>query len=733
MLTSTKLASIRSALRALVALSLGIAIPACSDNSVPPGPDLGTLDGQTTGDSSMRDTGPRPDVGPQRDTGIVVDTGPQIDTGMATDTGVMTPDTGVMTTDTGVRCGNGVVDTGETCDTAIATGAGACATAASCNDGMVCTSDVLQGSACTTMCVHMALTAGPADGCCPTGATPATDPDCVAGCGNGFVDSGETCDTAIAAGTTGACPTMCNDGIACTTDALVGSMCTARCTHTAITTPSGTTADGCCPAGAVHATDTDCPITCGNGVVDSGETCDTAIASGAGTCPTIASCNDGMACTTDSLVSAGTCNAACAHMAITTAVNGDGCCPPGANHNTDTDCAPMCGNGVVEGPGESCDPPAPGTCSATCQTIVAACGDGILQAGEDCDDGNTRNLDGCNSACRYEAFGRLTTLQISTAVAPAMCAHPRNQLGAHALTGTAVGQLNPTLNTDVSNGTLNVLLQALGLVDLNGVNDPAFNLGVMSGVRDPAAGAWPAAGNPMDWRFFIDHNGVDTMGLPTAQMPGAIVARALTAGPANITIPLALGGTVANLVLFNTHAIGTVSMAVSHPTYPASLRATITAWDTIAGNGAGQGLCGDISVGSLAQIPLPAALCTGGGTACGQNYTYCGMGMPVTATCNSLLDALVSGCTVFGFVTAINPTQPDVGAGGGPVVNLTVGAGRHVSNVAANANEAYSGFFTFTANRAHASGEVCTAAAQCQATQTLCSTTATSGANLICH
>jgi len=425
------------------------------------------------------------------------------------------------------------------------------------------------------------------------------------------------------------------------------------------------------------------------------------------------------------------------HTAITapSGPTADTCCPAGANHNTDTDCAAVCGNSIIEAPGEMCDPPAAGTCSATCQAIAAAgCGNGTLDTGEDCDDSNTRNLDGCSATCHYEAFARLTDLQIATGTAPAMCAHTRNQLGAHALSMTAVNMLNPTLRTDVQDGTLNVLMEALGLVDLNGVTNPTFQLGVMSGSADPAAGAWPAAGNPADWRFFIDHNGLDTMGRPSAQMPASTAMRNLTAGPATISIPLALGGAVANLVLFNTHAIGQIATMTSHPPFPATppLRAGLTTFQTITGNAAGQGLCGDISVGSLAQIPVPMQL-TMGGTACTQGYTACTGGM-VTPACNSLLDVLVSGCTVF-IISAINPTQPDVPAmGSTTVTNLTVSAtGHHVTNVAAQMNEAYSGFFTFTANRAHASGEECTAASQCQAGLTMCSATATSGTHTICH
>lgn len=49
---------------------------------------------------------------------------------------------------------------------------------------------------------------------------------------------------------------------------------------------------------------------------------------------------------------------------------------------------PVCGNGKVDAPFETCDPtPAdPGNCNpSTCQTVVAKCGDGLLTLGEKCD------------------------------------------------------------------------------------------------------------------------------------------------------------------------------------------------------------------------------------------------------------------------------------------------------------------------------------------------------------
>ena len=82
-----------------------------------------------------------------------------------------------------------------------------------------------------------------------------------------------------------------------------------------------------------------------------------------------------MACTDDVLVgSAGSCNARCTFPTITAPRDGDECCPnvPEANANNDDDCAPRCGNRVIE-------------------------------TGELCDDGNTTANDGCSATCQIEA------------------------------------------------------------------------------------------------------------------------------------------------------------------------------------------------------------------------------------------------------------------------------------------------------------------------------------------
>ena len=76
---------------------------------------------------------------------------------------------------------------------------------------------------------------------------------------------------------------------------------------------------------------------CGNGILEAGELCDTGITAGAGACPM--TCNDGQACTTDTLVSANSCQAACTNTAITQPINNDGGCPAGANATNDNNCS----------------------------------------------------------------------------------------------------------------------------------------------------------------------------------------------------------------------------------------------------------------------------------------------------------------------------------------------------------------------------------------------------------
>jgi len=87
-----------------------------------------------------------------------------------------------------------------------------------------------------------------------------------------------------------------------------------------------------------------------------------------------------------------------------------------------------CGNGVVE-PGEQCDDgnTTDGDgCSATCQTETtpaAVCGNGVVEAGEQCDDGNTTSGDGCSATCQTETPpGNVVVCQTLSPLPSGVCA-----------------------------------------------------------------------------------------------------------------------------------------------------------------------------------------------------------------------------------------------------------------------------------------------------------------------
>jgi cysteine-rich repeat protein len=64
-----------------------------------------------------------------------------------------------------------------------------------------------------------------------------------------------------------------------------------------------------------------------------------------------------------------------------------------------------CGDGVVD-PGEECDDGNANNhdgCRNTC--LLPFCGDGVVDPGEACDDGNKSNNDGCRNNCSLSSCG----------------------------------------------------------------------------------------------------------------------------------------------------------------------------------------------------------------------------------------------------------------------------------------------------------------------------------------
>ena len=582
-------------------------------------------------------------------------------------------------------------------------------------------------------------------------------------CGDGIVEGTEECDTGAMNGTGTGCSSSC------TWDCLATDP-TRNCTSKDACVANGTCgATHVCTAGAALAQGASCGTnlycvanncvapSCGDGVVEGNEECDdgnttngdgcdndckftclstdptrdcasTNVCVAMGTCGTTHVCtagaavSNGTACT-GGMCESGTCTVASCVNAAKCAACTTGFCNGGGA--TGTCNASTCGDGCVDpSKGEQCDPPNGTTCSATCQTIAvtAVCGNGVIEAGEQCDDGNLLDLDGCDSKCKYEVVERMTAVAIAGTAAPASmgCTPATNALGAKAITGTALGVLNPDLQTAITAGTTNVITQFLGLTDLAGVSDTTpFNVGILDGTLDPAKGTWPTTGNPQDWWFLADPSTV-AMGLPTGLMSATINAQTLTGGPSNVTLALLLGGSPASLVMRSARITAKVGAADAPTAPPAKVATGLTVFETLTANGTGQGLCGNITVASLAQIPVPSAL-TSGISNCSQGYIPCVAPKTLAAgTCNSLLDVLVSGCSII-LGSLINKTQPDVPAGT-TITTLVPGANHVIPTTVTGADDdAYSSYLTFTANRAHFTGETCSTTSstnQCQAGQT---------------
>jgi cysteine-rich repeat protein len=174
------------------------------------------------------------------------------------------------------------------------------------------------------------------------------------------------------------------------------------------------------------------PATCGNGMVDTGEQCDSTDPTS--TCPgnlkctkqcTCAGCGDGIVqpgeqCDDGNTDDCDTCRNNCT---FNTNVCGDGhvACGEqcdGGNTLACDGCSPtckkeFCGNGVVECSEQCDDGGSNGTpgdpCTAQCTLVTplaCACGNGIVepQCGEQCDDHNTVACDGCSPTCQIETL-----------------------------------------------------------------------------------------------------------------------------------------------------------------------------------------------------------------------------------------------------------------------------------------------------------------------------------------
>ena len=290
-------------------------------------------------------------------------------------------------------CGDGVVDSGEGCDEGSRNDdlvPDVCredCTPPRCGDNIV---DLVNGE----LCDDGNLLDG--DGCSPV---------CLLEfCGSGAIDPGEVCDDGN---------TTAGDG--CSPDCLSDESCgngrpdfdageTCDCGLDQANLPPGCDAINGAPEGGC---DVSCQsLFCGNGVIDAAEVCDdgnTTAGDGCSPdCLSDESCGNGR---TDFAVGESCdCGVDPANLPL-------GC--NGPNDHPDSHCGGgcvslYCGNGHLD-PGEVCDDGnnrSGDGCSADCASDES-CGNGYVDTvlGELCDDGNTSNVDACANDCSLPSCG----------------------------------------------------------------------------------------------------------------------------------------------------------------------------------------------------------------------------------------------------------------------------------------------------------------------------------------
>jgi cysteine-rich repeat protein len=332
------------------------------------------------------------------------------------------------------------------------------------------------------------------------------------------------------------------------------------------------------------------------------------------------------------------------------------------------------------------------------------CGNGIIETGEECDDGANFRLDGCASDCTYEHVQRMIEIELVDGTAPATCTPNTNAFG-RAFTSTGLTAINSLVSAGIADGSIDQLLQVLSLDDPAAVTDPALEVGVLAAQPDPRG-----SGTALDSWHVARPEALDADNLPVVQLPGSVASRSLTAGPTRIEVDF-FGGT---LTVRDSWITAIVDPLVSLPAPPPDqLAAGFQSFETLTATDGQHGLCGNTTVGTLALLPVPEELAVGGVGECSAScpdsgsYVWCGAGNPVGPDCNSLLDVLVSGCAVSPplCIGLVDPTQPDVGTGGQPP-ELLVPDPTSFKVTVVEPEDAYSMWMEFASQRVHMTNNI---------------------------
>lgn len=639
----------------------------------------------------------------------------------------------------GDACGSGMICVAEAC-VASTCGDGTVTSPEECDDQNLVDVDGCDNN-CRFSCVSTDSTRDctPADACagqgtcndsthqCAAGTPLADDTACGTGgyclggtctqptCNDGNLEPGETCDDGNPTNGDG-CDTDCT--YSCVDPAMDCGGSPPACqtyscsaAHVCQTGPDSTQ-DGmtCGPNGETCTGGACTGGVCGNGIEETGEQCDFGTGNGPNTgcendctlsCTVPSSCDDNDPCNgTETCAAVMVMGHDGQRCVAGTPLADNTTCGTGKICRSQACVASTCGDGYVDtANGESCEPPGVGTCDAACHVI--ACGDGILAGDEQCDDGNLTNLDGCSSTCEFEQCHRINDLEIEFKTSFTSADYCQ----ANAL-GGALGSNSQQLITDavdagVTDGSITVIFQMVGLDDLTGANDASLQLGVLGGT--PVSGTAYDGNADLDWWYTIDPNDLDASRSPTSLAPASISNNVLTAGPANMTFDVNFVGTAVTMDMFDTR-VRAMTGVPNTPTASSSgtpghlasenLDPALTSFSVMGSQTMKAEMCGNTTAASLASTAVPATILT----YC-SNYTIG----------HTLLDLYVSGCTYIFFVPIVKATQPDTARTPGDVYHFNADGQRHVTSCTKNGqpaqmsdclqNAGYSTYYRFTTDR----------------------------------
>lgn len=277
-------------------------------------------------------------------------------------------------------CGNGTIEIGETCDDGNAVGCDGCSLTCdiqSCSDANVCTTDSCHPTfGCRFQAVANGLVCNDGLNCtsadsCLFGHCTGTQMDCSAfddQCLHGVCnESTQQCETEEANQ-----GQACDDGLFCT----VADECNTGTCGGAQRDCSAENGD--CTAGTCNETTDQCEAQPANEG---------------------AACDDGQSCTLNDVCT----NGVCGYPAASNCLCIDGC-----------GCAIACYTGTDFCLASTCTTPDPG-----CSTVLQpCCGNGTLEPGEQCDDGNSTEDDGCTTSCEVGAGSSPTPTNTAPTATP---------------------------------------------------------------------------------------------------------------------------------------------------------------------------------------------------------------------------------------------------------------------------------------------------------------------------